>query len=392
VRGLRQAVIVMRKELRDSFRDRRALFSIFFSAIFFPIVITIMMNRVADRARDADQITIPVFGAANAPALIDWLRQQDGVTIVDGPADPERAVRDKELDVVVIIPKDFAERFRASRPAPVRIISDSSRNVAQPTVNRVRRLLAAYSSQIGSLRLITRGISPALASPVQLEEIEVSSAQQRAASVLSFIPLMLMIAAFTGGMQIATDSTAGERERGSLEPLLVNPVGRGVLVSGKWLAAVCAAMLSVGLTAALSVGQLYLMPLADLGIRFRLGPTEMLGILVAILPLCPLTAAIQIYIGTYARSFKEAQSYMGVLISVMMLPALLSALYPIADRVWMYPVPVVGQYLLLTAFLGGRSAGALPFVLSALASLVLALVLVRLTTRLFQNERIIFAR
>jgi sodium transport system permease protein len=165
-----------------------------------------------------------------------------------------------------------------------------------------------------------------------------------------------------------------------------------VLVSGKWLAAVCAAMLSVGLTAALSVGQLYLMPLADLGIRFRLGPAEMLGILAAILPLCPLTAAIQIYIGTYARSFKEAQSYMGVLISVMMLPALLSALYPIADRVWMYPVPVVGQYLLLTAFLGGRSAGALPFVLSALASLVLALVLVRLTTRLFQNERIIFAR
>jgi sodium transport system permease protein len=392
MRRLRQTLIVLRKELRDSFRDRRALFSIFFGAVFFPIVITVMMNRVAERSRDADRITIPVVGAENAPALIDWMRQQDGIYIVPGPEDPERAVRDKSVDVVVIIPRTFAERFNASKPAPVRIVSDSSNTTAQPTVQRVRQLVAAYSAQIGSLRLITRGISPIIANPLQVQDIEVSSAQQRAASVLSFIPLMLMIAAFTGGMQIATDSTAGERERGSLEPLLVNPVARGVLVSGKWLAAASAAMLSVGLTTGLSVLQLRLMPLQDLGIRFSLGPNEVLGMLAAILPLCPLTAAIQTYIGTFARSFKEAQSYMGVLISVMMLPALLSSLYPIADRVWMYPVPVIGQYLLLTAFLGGSGPGLLPFALSAGAALLLAIVLVMMTTRLFHNERIIFAR
>jgi sodium transport system permease protein len=389
---MRKALIVMRKELRDSFRDRRALFSIFFSAIFFPIVITLMMNRVADRARDADRITIPVVGAENAPALVDWLRQQDGVTIVTGPADPERAVREKKADVVLIIQKDFAERFSASKPAQVRIVSDTSQSVAQPLVQRVRGLVAGYGSQIGALRLIARGVSPSIATAIQIREIEVSSAQQRAASVLSFIPLMLMIAAFTGGMQIATDSTAGERERGSLEPLLVNPVARGVLVSGKWLAAVCAAMLSVCLTTALSVAQLHLIPLQDLGIRFGLGTNEVLGMLAAILPLCPLTAALQIYIGTYARSFKEAQSYMGVLISVMMLPALLSSLYPIADRPWMYPAPVIGQYLLLTAFLGGKAPGWIPFTTSAGAAIVLALLLVRLTTRLFQNERIVFGR
>ena len=392
MRRIRQTVIIIRKELRDSFRDRRALFSIFFGAVFFPIVITLMMNRVAERTRDADQLTIPVVGAENAPALIDWIRQQDGVTVVDGPPEPERAVRDKQVDVVLIIPKAFAERFSASKPARVRIVSDSSNSTAQPAVQRVRQLVAAYSSQIGSLRLIARGVSPVIASPLELQEIEVSSAQQRAATVLSFIPLMLMIAAFTGGMQIATDSTAGERERGSLEPLLVNPVARGVLVSGKWLAATCAATLSVGLTTGLSVLQLRLMPLQDLGIRFELGPHEVLGMLAAIVPLCPLTAAIQTYIGTFARSFKEAQSYMGVLISVMMLPALLSSLYPIADRLWVYPVPVVGQYLLLTAFLGGRAPGILPFTLSAVAAILVALILVKITTRLFHSERIIFAR
>jgi sodium transport system permease protein len=391
-RRIRQAMVILRKELRDSFRDRRALFSIFFGAIFFPVVITLMMNRVADRARDAETLTIPVVGAENAPALIDWIRQQDGVSVVDPPAEPESAVRNKDVDVVLIIPKNFGERFSGSRPAPVRIVSDSSNSTAQPAVQRVRQLIAAYSGQIASLRLITRGVSPTIANPLQIQEIEVSSAQQRAAVVLSFIPLMLMIAAFTGGMQIATDSTAGERERGSLEPLLVNPVPRGVLVSGKWMAAAFAAMLSVGLTAGLSVAQLQLVPLQDLGIRFQLGRNEVLGMLAAILPLCPLTAAVQTYIGTYARSFKEAQSYMGVLISVMMLPALLSSLYPIADRVWMYPVPVIGQYLLLTAYLGGRGPGILPFALSAGAAVGLAIVFVQITTRLFRNERIIFAR
>ena len=138
--------------------------------------------------------------------------------------------------------------------------------------------------------------------------------------------------------------------------------------------------------------QLHLIPLEDLGIRFGLGPNEVIGMLAAILPLCPLTAAIQLYVGTYARSFKEAQSYMGVLISMLMLPALLSSLYPIADHPWMYPAPIVGQYLLLTAFLGGSAPGWIEFTLSAGSAIVISLLLVRLTTRLFQNERIIFGR
>src|ERR1044071_3601610 len=108
MRRIRQTFIVLRKELRDSFRDRRALFSIFFGAVFFPIVITVMMNRVAERTRDANHATTPVVGSENAPALIDWMRQQDGVYIVPGPDDPERAVRDKTVDVVVIIPRTFA--------------------------------------------------------------------------------------------------------------------------------------------------------------------------------------------------------------------------------------------------------------------------------------------
>ena len=222
-RSLRQIVIVVRKEIKDSLRDRRALWSIVFSVSIGPVIIGFMMNRVADRQREAEQVRVPVVGMQHAPALVEWLRQQSGVEVVEGPENPEEAVRNQEEELTIIIPKNFAEKFNQSRPALLQIVADSSRNDARPTVERVRRLLQQYGAEIGSLRLIARGVSPAAARPIDLEDIEVSTAQQRAAQILTFIPMFIIMAGFVGGMQIATDSTAGERERGSLEPLLVNP-------------------------------------------------------------------------------------------------------------------------------------------------------------------------
>ena len=227
---LRQAWVVFRKEVRDGSRDRRALLTLFFSALFTPVLLGFMMNRLADRQRELDDVQVPIVGMQYAPALVDWLNQQAGVEIVPGPVNAEEAVRAGE-EVVVVISPDFAKKFSSSAPAEVRIVSDSSRTTSRPKVTRVRTLFQRYSSEIGSLRLVARGVTPSIASPLQIEEVEVSSAQQRAAQILSFIPLFVVLAAFMGGMQIAMDSTAGERERGSLEPLLVNPAPRSVLVT-----------------------------------------------------------------------------------------------------------------------------------------------------------------
>jgi hypothetical protein len=208
-RSVHQTLIVIRKELRDSLRDRRALFSIAFSIVVGPVLIGFMMNRIADRQREADNVTIPVVGQQHAPAFVEWLRQQAGVTVIEGPSRPEQAVRDGTHDVVVVIADDYAEKFSESRPATVKVVADTSRNSARPSIERVRRLLQRYSAEIGALRLISRGVSPAGVTPLKLEEIEISTAQQRAAQVLSFIPMFIILAAFVGGMSIATDSTAG---------------------------------------------------------------------------------------------------------------------------------------------------------------------------------------
>jgi sodium transport system permease protein len=391
-RTLAQTLVVMRKEIRDAFRDRRAIYSILIGSLLGPLLVGIMMNAVADRQREIQDVRIPVVGMAHAPVLIDWLRQQAGVQVVPGPTDPERAVRDRAEDVVVIVPDDYSSSFRASKPVELRLVSDGSRTASRPKVQRVRRLLERYSSEVAAMRLVARGVSPVVVTPLRLQEIEVSSAQQRAGVILGFIPLFIVLAAFTGGMHIATDSTAGERERGSLEPLLVNPAPRLAVASGKWLAAAFSAGLSVCITTALCLVLLRLLPLPDLGIRFRLGGLQVAGLLVAVLPLCLLSTAIQTYLATFARSFKEAQSYMGFLIMVPMLPGVLSSVYPIASEPWMYPLPILGQHLLVTDLLGGTPPGGLMFVAAALSTTAVALVLVRLGSSLLQREQIIFGR
>lgn len=392
IRPVAQALVVVRKELKDAFRDRRAIYSVLLGSLVGPILVGVMISAMADRQREIEDVAIPIVGRVHAPALIAWLEQQTGVTVLDGPADAEAAVRGRREAVVVVIPEDYAERFRASRPVEIRVVSDGSRAASRPKVQRVLGLLQRYGSEVGAMRLIGRGVSPAVVRPLDLVEVEVSSAQQRAAVILNFIPLFIVLAAFTGGMHIATDATAGERERGSLEPLLVNPAPRLVIASGKWMAAALSAMLSVGITTLLCLAVLRVIPLQDLGIRFRLGPAEVAGLVAGALPLCLLATAIQTCLATFARSFKEAQSYMGFLILVPMLPGVLSAVYPIASQPWMYPVPILGQHLLLSDVLGGKTPGVVMFIAAAATTLAAALVLVGLVTALLRRERIIFGR
>jgi sodium transport system permease protein len=387
-----QVLVVWRKELVDASRDRRSLYSLIIGALMGPVVLGFILNRTVDRQRQADEIRLPIVGAENAPALVDWLRQQSGVEILPGPADPEQAVRDQDHDVVVIIASDFAKDFRASKPAAVKVVSDESRQIARPKVQRVRTLLQRYSAEIGSLRLIGRGVNPAIATAIQIEDVEVSSAQQRAAMALNFIPLFVMFAAFTAGMQIAMDATAGERERGSLEPLLVNPVARESIVGGKWMAATVSAMAGCMVTALLCFGVMKFVPLQELGIRFRFGAAEIAGVLAVVLPFCPAAAALQIYLATFARSFKEAQGYLGYLMMVPMFVGVASSIYPINGQPWMFPVPLFGQFVLMGEVLGGKPTAPWMFIVCAMSPLMVAAVLVFATSRLIERETIVFGR
>ena len=168
---VRQARVVFWKELKDSSRDRRAILAVLLGVLIGPAVIAFVVDRVADRERRAEAVRIPVVGSAHAPALVGWLRSQFGVEVTDGPADAEHSVRNGDEALVLIVPDDFADRFRAGKPAPVQVVSDGSRDDTRPEVQRVLELLQQYGAEIGALRLIARGVSPAVLTPIQIDAV-----------------------------------------------------------------------------------------------------------------------------------------------------------------------------------------------------------------------------
>ncbi len=389
---LRAILVVARKELTDGIRDRRSLIAVVFSAAISPVLLGTILTFTAGSARGAVDLTLPVVGAEHAPALVQWLRQQTGVTVVPGPADPEKAVLDRDEDVVLIVEPDFSERISRAQTAEIKLVSDSTRDRARPKVSRVRALVGAYAGQLAALRLVVRGVAPGIASPIRVEDVEVSGSQMRVAQILSILPLLLVIAGLVGGMQIAVDSTAGERERGSLEPLLLNPLPRWALAAGKWLAASALGCASVVFSMVITVNVLSRIPWHDLGVRFRVTDAELFSLLLLILPLTLFLAALVLYASTFARSFKEAQGYLGMLMMAPMLPGLLGAIYPLSRRPWLAPVPVVGQYALAADLLGGEPPGAFLFAVAAAATLACAVGLVALTARALGREATIFGR
>ena len=390
--GLRVFWIVLRKEIVDGVRDRRSLTSLLFSAVISPLLFGLMFTVVAERRKSAEEIILPVAGAQYAPAFTEWLTQQTGVKVVTAPADPERAVRERREDVVLIIDADFEKQMARAVPAPVKLVSDVTRDGARPRVNRVRNLVATYSQMVGSLRLITRGVAPSVATAVRVEEVEVSSSQQRLAEQLSILPLLLVLAALTGGMQIAIDSTAGERERGSLEPLLLNPVARGALAAGKWMAAALFGCGAVVFSMLLTINVMRRVPWHDLGIRFLVTDASLLSLLALILPVALLLSALVLFASTFARSFKEAQSYLSMLMLIPMLPGIVSTMYPLSNRPWLAPVPVLGQYALAADVLGGSPPAPFYYIVAGVSAVTCAVVLVFATARLLSREAIIFGR
>src|SRR3984893_619085 len=389
---LRTIAVGPRKEIVDGRRDRRSISSLLFSAVITPVLFGVLFTVAAERRKSAEEITLSVAGVEYAPTFVGWLKQQTGVHVMRAPADAERAVRERDEDVVLIVEKDFEKDMARAVPAPVKLVSDVTREGSRPKVNRVRSLVATYSQMTGGLRLITRGVAPSVATAVRIEEIEVSSSQQRLATQLSVLPLLLVMAALTGGMQIAIDSTAGERERGSLEPLLLNPVSRGALAGGKWLAASLFGCGAVVFSMLLTITVMRRVPWHDLGIRFTVTDGALLSLLALVLPVALLLSAVVLFASTFARSFKEAQSYLSMLMLLPMVPGIVSTMYPLSNRPWLAPVPILGQYALAADVLGGKPPRAVFYVTAGVSAVSCALALVSLTARLLRRESIVFGR
>lgn len=378
------------KEVRENARDRRTMFSTFvlgtlMGPVLFAVLISLVISVQLERAEKP--LELPVVGAEHAPNLVAWMKTR-GVVIKEAPTDPEAAIRKRDEDAVLRIPSAFTEEWRAGKPATLELIVDRSQQKAEQTVRRVEQMITEYSSRTATQRLLVRGISPQVVQPVLIADVDQSTPQSRGGMLLAMLPYLLILTVFAGGSYLATDATAGERERQSLEPLLVNPVGRGEIMAGKLLATVAFALASLAISLAAFALSTPLFPVEKIGIVVRLGPAECAQLFLLVAPLGLIGAGLLTTVSAYAKSFREAQTYNTLLILLPAIPSMLMALNPVKPADWMYGLPLLSHQLVIEQTVRGEGVALWQAGLSIGTTLLLGLVIAFVAMRIYHREHL----
>lgn len=381
------------KETIDNLRDKRSVFSAISSSLVGPLLILLMIIVVGktifnDQIENA--LEIPILGRENAPELVKFL-EQNNINLVDAPDNPEQAVKNGDEAVVLVIPSDYQENFSQGMPAAVQLVLDTSRQSNIAMVERLRRAINTYDSQIATMRLMARGISPTIISPIAIENIDMATPQSQGLVFLNILPYFIVMVTFLGGMYVVIDTTAGERERGSLEPLLINPVPRWQIVIGKLLASIPFALLAVLLCLAGFWVVFNAFPLEDyVGFQLSVSLEALIGIFLMSIPMTLLASGLQMVIATFTRSFKEAQTYVSFLPLIPAIPGMALAFLPVKASVWTMLIPTFGQQILINQLMRGERLSASHLWVSTLVTLTAAGLLILIAIHLYKREKVIF--
>lgn len=387
--------IIFKKEVIDNVRDRRSLGSSILTPLITPVLLIglmIVMGRTFFADPQEAALKLPVSGAEHAPNLIAYL-QQNNVIIAQAPADPHRAVREGDLDVVLLIPATFEQNLLSAEPAAIQLIIDSSRNAAMPAIERTNTLLSGYAQTISILRIQARGIDPRLLSPITIETVNVATPQTQTLIFLNMMPFLIVLTIFVGGMYVIIDTTAGEKERGSLEPLLTLPVRRWELLVAKLLASLPFALITLIVMLVAFGAAFNWLPLEEwVRMPLALDPQALLALFYLSLPIVLLASVLQVLVATFTRSFKEAQTYLSFLPIVAGFPTAFLAFLTVRDTIPVMLIPVFSQSLLMNQILRQETVDGVHLLVSAAATILISLALVAVSIRLYQREQVLVGR
>lgn len=385
------------KELLESLRDRRSLFAALAYSLFGPLVLAWALVAIAGQ-REAAPFDLVVVGEAPPDLAAAFAAQ--GVRLVSPVPSEERAVgepissrvRARQDEVVLALGAGFAADLAAHQPARVELFYDSSRRGSLDKARRIEEGLRRFDQSTARARMLARGIAPSSVVALRFERRDVSTPAGRAAVALAMLPIFLLMAAFIAGMNAAIDATAGERERGSLESLLVHPVSRHALAWGKWLAAAVLSMLGVTLTLLAAERALAWEKVRALDLAVGLDGAAVVTLLAVLLPLALLAPATQLLIALFSHNFKEAQTYLSLALFVPILPGFFFSFSARDPAPWMDWVPMLGQQTVLTQVLRGDMVALTTLAGLAVATLVAALACVAASGWLLGRERVVLGR
>ncbi len=388
---MRTIFTVFLKEVLDNFRDRRSLASaLLMGPIFGPVLFAFVINLSVERSlEDVDStLQLPVIGQEYAPNLVAFLRSRN-IDAVEGPDDLAAAVdavKTGTHDIVLVIPEEFGVQLADMVPAKVELVSDQANTDADRDARRARNALYAYNQLLAGTRVIARGINPRALQPLNIDEVDVSTPSGRSAMLLGMMSYFFVFAALMGGMYLAIDTTAGERERGSLEPLLSLPVTRDQLIFGK-IGATCLFMtLSLMLSLTAFYFALGFMPLEKLGMTPNFGVGVVLAALAIFLPIILVGAALMTLVASFTKSYREAQTWLSVVLIAPTMPILIVSILTLRPRLEFMFIPSLSQHLLLVDMVKNEPVNRLHVTISVVSTLILGILLTWVCARLYRRE------
>ena len=386
--------IVFAKEMLENLRDRRVIISAFlFGVLLAPVIFGLTTSLASKRAVESQDkpLRLAVSGIEHAPNLVHFL-EENGVQVKTVTLAADQAiseVRAGREDLVLLIDAEYGEKLQAGKPAPLDLVVDTANQQTGASANRARQLLGAYGGQLAAMRLLVRGISPEVVQPVDVRTLDVATPAGRSLLILGMMTYFSFMSMLVGGFYLAIDTTAGERERGSLEPLLGLPVKRAELIVGKMLAT--SAFMSISLLLTLTAFGIVLqfIPLEALGMSANFGPRVVLAMFVVMLPFVPLGAGLMTAVASFTRSNREAQSWLSVVMLLPIAPIMYAVVNGTKPGAGLMTIPSLSQHLLATSLMRGDAIPPLYALISAGTTLLLGGLFVWLAIRLYQREAIL---
>jgi sodium transport system permease protein len=384
--------VVVRKECVDNLRDRRTIISSLALALLGPALIVGLMTLVLDTTlgEAREPYALAVSGSDYAPELVAFLARQNVVIERVTTEEPRKAVEDGRYPLLLVIDPDFGARFRAGRMNSVALVYDSAGlGTTRRNAALTRQYLQAYSQRLATLRLQLRGVDPEIVAPIVVEDLDTASPAARALTLLATLPYLLVLVIFMGGFYLAIDATAGEREHGSLEPLLSQPIPRTALVLGKIVATALFGALSLALFLASLALSLPFVPLHKVGMSLALHAGDAVLMFVLCLPLVVLAAALLTVVASFARSYKEAQTYLTLVILIPTLPLVVTQVLGLDPGTLYMLIPSLSQADLVTSVIRGEPLEALHVAASVTGTSLLAIALAAIAVAIYRRERIL---
>ena len=379
---------LLSKELKEAFRDRRAMMMAMTMAVMAPIMIFVMPKVMIKEAVETPAVYVKITGAEYAPQLIKSLKDENILSLKDAPNDEKSSWEERNLSIT--IPDSFNQDMLGGKSIDLYLRADFSEKANMSPIRRIKTTINQYAQAIGYKRLLVRGIDVNLLQPIKIIEQDTSLPNSNAMIISMMLGLYLLMAAFMSGLPVAIDASAGERERNVLEMLLCQPVSTVKIVAAKLCCASLIACIGVLLTLSLTSFSVSFIDLTKIGASFNLDAFTITALLLLLFPICFFASALQLFVAFQSKNFKEAQSMVSMII---MLPAMVPVILMFVDNKpkWLDWLPISGQSLIMEDLFKGLPVSWALLAFTGLVTISMTIFLVLLMAKKLRSEKVVLA-